>query len=73
MIEPLQPRLEGYFHFFGVKGALLLQLGRRPRQRKAFDRAIALGAHHRQRRRHIRQHLEPADEGLAHRSERASA
>src|SRR6185437_1658428 len=28
MIEPLAARLSGYFHFFGLKGALLLQLGR---------------------------------------------
>jgi hypothetical protein len=28
MIEPLAGRLGGYFHFFGAKGAFLLQLGR---------------------------------------------
>src|SRR5690606_10454190 len=28
MIEPLAARLAGYFHFFGVKGWLLLQHGR---------------------------------------------
>jgi RNA polymerase sigma-70 factor (ECF subfamily) len=42
MIEPLAPRLSGYFHFFGVKGALLLQLGRAQEARVAFDQAIAL-------------------------------
>jgi RNA polymerase sigma-70 factor, ECF subfamily len=42
MIEPLAPRLSGYFHFFGVRGALLLQLGRAEEARVAFDRAIAL-------------------------------
>jgi RNA polymerase sigma-70 factor, ECF subfamily len=42
MIEPLAPRLSGYFHFFGVKGALLLQLGRGQEARIAFDQAIAL-------------------------------
>ena len=42
MIEPLAARLSGYFHFFGVKGALLLQLGRGAEARVAFDRAIAL-------------------------------
>ena len=42
MIEPLAPRLNGYFHFFGVKGALLLKLGRRQEAQAAFDRAIAL-------------------------------
>ena len=29
MVEPLGDRLSGYFHFFGLRGALLLQLGRR--------------------------------------------
>jgi RNA polymerase sigma-70 factor (ECF subfamily) len=42
MVEPLGERLSGYFHFFGVKGALLLQLGRTRDARVAFDRAIAL-------------------------------
>ena len=42
MIEPLAPRLNGYFHFFGVRGGLLVQLGRMDEAREAFDRAIAL-------------------------------
>jgi RNA polymerase sigma-70 factor (ECF subfamily) len=42
MIEPLASRLSGYFHFFGLRGGLLLQLGRREEARAAFDRAIAL-------------------------------
>jgi RNA polymerase sigma-70 factor (ECF subfamily) len=42
MIEPLAPRLSGYFYYFGVTGALLLQLGRNVEARAAFDRAIAL-------------------------------
>jgi len=42
MIEPLADRLAGYFHFFGVKGALLQQLGRADEARMAFDQAIAL-------------------------------
>ena len=41
MIEPLESQLGGYFHFFGVKGALLLQLGRKREAATAFDRAIA--------------------------------
>lgn len=41
-IEPLQSRLSGYFYFFGVKGALLMELGRTDEARIAFDRAIAL-------------------------------
>jgi RNA polymerase sigma-70 factor (ECF subfamily) len=57
MIEPLEPRLAGYFHFFGVKGAFLLQLGRTGEARVAFDRAIAL-AHTAAEAAHIRLHLD---------------
>jgi RNA polymerase sigma-70 factor (ECF subfamily) len=57
MIEPLADRLGGYFHFFGVRGALLMQLGRPEEARVAFDRAIAL-AHTPQEAAHIRQHLD---------------
>jgi RNA polymerase sigma-70 factor (ECF subfamily) len=42
MIAPLADRLSGYFHFHGVQGGLLLQLGRDGEAREAFDRAIAL-------------------------------
>jgi RNA polymerase sigma-70 factor (ECF subfamily) len=42
MIEPLAPALSGYFYFFGLRGALLSQLGRRDEARVDFDRAIAL-------------------------------
>ena len=42
MVEPLADRLSGYFHFFGVKGAFLMQLGRAKEAHVAFDRAIAL-------------------------------
>jgi RNA polymerase sigma-70 factor (ECF subfamily) len=41
MIEPLANQLSGYFYFFGVKGAYLLQLGRAEDARVAFDQAIA--------------------------------
>ncbi|HWI28400.1 MAG TPA: RNA polymerase sigma factor [Stellaceae bacterium] len=57
MIEPLAAPLAGYFHFFGVKGALLMQLGRDGEARIAFDRAIAL-AHTPAEAAHIRQHLD---------------
>jgi RNA polymerase sigma-70 factor (ECF subfamily) len=57
MIEPLAPRLAGYFHFFGVKGALLLQLGRTAEARAAFDHAIAL-ANTAAEAAHIRLHLD---------------
>jgi RNA polymerase sigma-70 factor (ECF subfamily) len=42
MIEPLASQLSGYVYFFGVKGALLAQLGRAEEARVAFERAIAL-------------------------------
>jgi RNA polymerase sigma-70 factor, ECF subfamily len=41
MIEPLAQELSGYFYYFGVRGALLLQLGRREEAKIAFDQAIA--------------------------------
>ena len=49
--------LAGYFHFFGVKGAMLMQLGRNEEARVAFDRAIAL-ANTPAEAAHIRQHLD---------------
>jgi RNA polymerase sigma-70 factor (ECF subfamily) len=57
MIEPLGEWLDGYFNFFGVKGALLLQLGRSEEARVAFDRAIAL-ANTPAEAAHIRLHLD---------------
>ena len=42
MLEPLAQPLAGYFHFFGVKGALLKDLGRADEARVAFNQAIAL-------------------------------
>jgi RNA polymerase sigma-70 factor (ECF subfamily) len=57
MIEPLERRLSTYFHFFGVKGGLLLQLGRFDEAHVAFDRAIAL-AHTAAEAAHIRQHID---------------
>jgi RNA polymerase sigma-70 factor (ECF subfamily) len=42
MIEPLAKPLSSYFYFFGVKGALLLELGRLKEAGVAFDQAIAL-------------------------------
>ena len=57
MIEPLAKPLAGYFHFFGLKGHLLLQLGRNDEARIAFDRAIAL-ANTAAEAAHIRMHLD---------------
>ena len=42
LIAPLAERLDGYFYFHGVTGALLMELGRNGEARVAFDRAIAL-------------------------------
>jgi RNA polymerase sigma-70 factor, ECF subfamily len=42
MLEPLAQPLSGYFHFFGLKGALLKDLGRADEARVAFNQAIAL-------------------------------
>ncbi len=57
MIEPLEAPLSGYFHFFGLKGGLLLQLGREREAKSAFDRAIAL-ASTASEAAHIRQHID---------------
>jgi len=57
MIEPLAPRLSNYFHFFGVRGAFLMQLGRNDEALVAFDRAIAL-ANTSAEAAHIRMHLD---------------
>jgi RNA polymerase sigma-70 factor (ECF subfamily) len=57
MIEPLGPRLSNYFHFFGVRGAFLMQLNRNEEARVAFDRAIAL-ANTSAEAAHIRMHLD---------------
>ncbi|MER8423825.1 MULTISPECIES: RNA polymerase sigma factor [unclassified Mesorhizobium] len=57
MIEPLEQRLSGYFHFFGLKGGLLMQLGRGDEARVAFDRAIAL-ANTAAEAAHIRMHID---------------
>jgi len=57
MIEPLASKLSGYFHFFGLRGGLLFQLGRRDEAKVAFDLAIAL-ANTAAEAAHIRLHLD---------------
>lgn len=57
LIEPLAPKLANYFHFYGVRGAFLIQLGRNDEARVAFDRAIAL-ANTSAEAAHIRMHLD---------------
>jgi RNA polymerase sigma-70 factor (ECF subfamily) len=56
-IEPLAQQLSNYFYFFGLKGALLLQLRRVPEARSSFDRAIAL-ANSPAEALHIRMHID---------------
>lgn len=57
LVEPLAERLSGYFHFHGLRGGLLMQLGRPREAREAFDQAIAL-ANTPAEAAHIRQHLD---------------
>ena len=57
MIEPLGAKLGGYFYFYGLKGALLMQLGRNEEARMDFDRAISL-ANTAAEAAHIRMHLD---------------
>jgi RNA polymerase sigma-70 factor (ECF subfamily) len=57
LIEPLAEPLSSYFHFFGLKGGLLMQLGRAADAKVAFDQAIAL-AHTPAEASHIRSHLD---------------
>jgi RNA polymerase sigma-70 factor (ECF subfamily) len=64
MIEPLEEKLSGYFHFFGVKGALLNELGRTHEARIAFDKAISL-ANTPAEAAHIRLHLDRLQKGGA--------
>jgi RNA polymerase sigma-70 factor, ECF subfamily len=72
MIEPLAEPLAGYFHFFGLKGGLLKQLGRNEEARVAFDRAIAL-ANTAAEAAHIRQHLDRLAKDATAANERAGA
>ncbi len=62
VIEPLAAPLAGYFHFHGIKGWLLKELGRADEARIAFDRAIAL-ANTPAEAVQIRQHLDGLDAG----------
>jgi RNA polymerase sigma-70 factor (ECF subfamily) len=56
-IDPLADRLAGYFYFHGVRGALLMQLGRSEDAYVALTRAIAL-ANTAAEAAHIRMHLD---------------
>lgn len=64
MIAPLADSLDGYFHFHGVRGALLAQSGKKREAREAFNRAIAL-ANSAAEAAHIRMRLDQLAEGCA--------
>jgi RNA polymerase sigma-70 factor (ECF subfamily) len=57
IVEPLAEPLASYFHFHGVRGALLMQLGRTQEARTAFQQAIALAGSAAEAA-HIRMHLD---------------
>lgn len=57
LIEPLAGALGGYFHFHGVRGALLTELGRTREARAAFEKAISI-ANTPAEAAHIRRHLD---------------
>lgn len=48
--HPHAERLQGYFHFFGLKGAMLRELGRTEEARFAFDQASSWRKRRRKRR-----------------------
>ncbi len=62
LIEPLSGSLEGYFHFHGVRGALLLDLGRSREARAAFEKAISCASTTAEAS-HIRRHLDRLQKG----------
>jgi RNA polymerase sigma-70 factor (ECF subfamily) len=64
LIAPLEEPLGGYFYFFGLKGALLSELGRDGEARVAFNQAIAL-ANTAAEAAHIRSHLDRLSAGAA--------
>ncbi len=64
LIETLSDRLSGYFHFHGVRGSYLLELGQTDAARIAFNRAIAL-ANSVAEAAHIRAHLDRIEKDFA--------
>ncbi len=57
MVEPLGAALAGYFHFHGLRGALLMQLGQTREARESFMTAIGLATTAAEAA-HIRMHLD---------------
>lgn len=62
MVEPLGDTLSGYFHYHGLRGALLMQLGRAREAREGFMTAIGLAGTAAEAD-HIRIHLDGMDKG----------
>lgn len=71
-IATLTGPLAGYFHFHGVRGWLLKELGRAEEARIAFDRAIALASTPAEAAQ-IRRHLDRLKDGVQRRSGRDAA
>jgi len=57
LIEPLAKPLDAYFHYHGLRGGLLEQLGRADEAAVAFDKAIALATTPAEAA-HIRMHID---------------
>jgi RNA polymerase sigma-70 factor (ECF subfamily) len=72
LIEPLAAPLSGYFHFHGVKGGLLMQLGREREARTAFEKAISI-ANTPAEAAHIRKHLDRLQKSAAMRPDTTTA
>lgn len=64
LVDALAGPLDGYFHFHGVRGWLLMRLDRPAEAREAFSRAIALAATAAEAA-HIRQHLDRLEQEAA--------
>lgn len=64
LVDALAGPLDGYFHFHGVRGWLLMRLDRPAEAREAFTRAIALAATAAEAA-HIRQHLDRLEQAAA--------
>jgi len=65
LIEPLGEALARYFYFHGLKGGLLMRIGRVKEARESFDRAMALAGTAAEAA-HIRSHIDRLTREAAH-------